>query len=128
MLDNTSAPSSLNWLRPLPRDLKIPFAHAAIAALDADSGSFKERGIPALTIHGMSRDWSTVLHTSKDQAAKAIPAQRLSGLPDCFGTSYVWILPAAPLSGGKGFRGAPAKHWPALFMQASRPIRNVLRL
>jgi acetylornithine deacetylase/succinyl-diaminopimelate desuccinylase-like protein len=52
------------------KDMKMPFAHAAIANADADSSSFVAKKIPALTIHGLTNDWPTILHSQKDQASK----------------------------------------------------------
>ena len=70
VLDNTSSARLTKLAAATARDLKIPFVHAPIAGADADSSSFKERGIPALTIHGMSNDWSKILHSNRDQAAR----------------------------------------------------------
>src|SRR6185369_3795936 len=40
---------------------------------DSDSASFVDRKIPALTIVGLSKDWSKVLHSTNDQAPKIDP-------------------------------------------------------
>jgi hypothetical protein len=122
VLDNTSSAKLTKLAAATARDLKIPFAHAAIAGTDADSSSFKKRGIPALTIHGMSRDWSTVLHTNKDQAAKAIPLNVYLG--------YRIALELAlrlDSSGCAAFEGVSrsASRPGCIIHEASRPIRNV---
>ncbi len=36
---------------------------------DADSSSFRHRSIPALTLHGVSRDWTSILHSARDERA-----------------------------------------------------------
>ena len=50
--------------------MKIPFGNAAIADAGADSMSFMDRGIPAITLHGLTNDWMKVLHTDNDKPAK----------------------------------------------------------
>ena len=52
------------------KKLQIPFANASITNADADSSSFIKRKIPALTIHAMSNDWRTILHSVNDNPAK----------------------------------------------------------
>jgi Zn-dependent M28 family amino/carboxypeptidase len=50
--------------------MKIPFGNAAIADAEADSMSFMDRGIPAITLHGVTNGWEKVLHTDNDKPAK----------------------------------------------------------
>jgi Zn-dependent M28 family amino/carboxypeptidase len=50
--------------------MKIPFGNAAIAGAGADSMSFMDRGIPAITLHGLTNGWEKVLHTDNDKPAK----------------------------------------------------------
>jgi len=69
-LDNTSSRRMIQLAESLAKELKMPFSHASVSGSDADSSSFLKRKIPALTIHGMSRDWSTILHTRNDQASR----------------------------------------------------------
>lgn len=52
------------------KDMGIPFAHAAIGRGTSDSASFNDRKIPAITLHGMNRDWTRILHSRDDQPAK----------------------------------------------------------
>jgi hypothetical protein len=54
-------------------ELKIPFYTVPIMQGDADSSSFKAKGIPAVTLSGVSNDWQSILHTSNDQATKVVP-------------------------------------------------------
>ena len=58
----------------LAKEMKIPFNHASIAGADADSSSFLARKIPAITLHGLSSDWRSVLHSRNDQPSKIKPA------------------------------------------------------
>ena len=58
----------------LAKELKVPFFNASIEGANSDSNSFRKKGIPALTIHGLTNEWSSVLHSSKDQPSKVNPA------------------------------------------------------
>jgi hypothetical protein len=70
VLDNTSSRKLTQVAEDLAKEMKIPFAHARVADADADSSSFIERKIPALTLHGLNNNWPEILHSSKDQAAR----------------------------------------------------------
>jgi hypothetical protein len=50
--------------------MKMPFHQTSIFAANSDSSSFRERKIPAISIHGLSSDWRKVLHTHDDQVSK----------------------------------------------------------
>lgn len=68
VLDNASNPKLRDAAKSLAKDLKMPFADASLLGVaDADSSSFKNIKIPAITFHGLSNDWRNYLHTSKDQ-------------------------------------------------------------
>ncbi len=54
-------------------EMKIPFGHASIPVADSDSSAFLRRKIPALTIHGLSNDWASILHSRNDQLSKINP-------------------------------------------------------
>ena len=68
-MDNTSTNKLGELAEELAKTMKMPFSHARIDDGNADSSSFLEKKIPALTIHGMTNDWPKILHTDKDQAA-----------------------------------------------------------
>ena len=51
----------------MAEDLKMPLYQKVIKGADADSSSFLKRGIPSITLSGLSEDWATILHTTKDQ-------------------------------------------------------------
>lgn len=67
--DNMSSKKLEQLAADLAKDMDMPFAHARIRGGDSDSSSFVAKKIPALTIHGMNKRWSTILHTNKDQAS-----------------------------------------------------------
>jgi Iap family predicted aminopeptidase len=54
----------------LAKELNILFAHAPIPGGDSDSTPFIQAKIPAITLHGLSNDWPTILHTENDQVSK----------------------------------------------------------
>ena len=68
--DNMSSKKLAAFTGELAKELEIPFAHASIGNANSDSSSFVRKSIPAVTIHGLSKDWHTVLHSKHDQAAK----------------------------------------------------------
>ena len=68
--DNMSSNKLGQFTADLAKDMKMPFARASIQGADSDSSAFIEKKIPAVTIHGMSNNWSNVLHTGNDQASK----------------------------------------------------------
>jgi Zn-dependent M28 family amino/carboxypeptidase len=45
-------------------------AGVEIAGADADSTSFKNRDIPAVTFSGLDKDWQNIIHTSNDKTQK----------------------------------------------------------
>jgi len=63
---NTTTPTLAAFAKKAADDVKMPYHEAAIRDADADSGSFRAVGIPAITFHGMSNDWQHYLHTSND--------------------------------------------------------------
>lgn len=68
--DNMSSKKLERLAADLAKGMEIPFAHAMIRGADSDSSAFVARKIPALTIHGMNRNWPKLLHTDNDQATK----------------------------------------------------------
>jgi Zn-dependent M28 family amino/carboxypeptidase len=48
--------------------LQLPFEKMLIVGADADSSSFLVKGIPALTISGLTANWNTVIHSGRDKA------------------------------------------------------------
>jgi hypothetical protein len=68
--DNMSNKKLIDFTESLAKEMKAPFAHGPVVGGDSDSTSFNRKGIPALTIHGMSNDWRKILHSSNDSPAK----------------------------------------------------------
>lgn len=68
--DNMSSKKLSTLAAGLAKEMKVPFDHASIPGADADSTSFIEKKIPALTLHGLNNEWPTILHSSKDQPSR----------------------------------------------------------
>ena len=68
--DNMSSKKLERLAADLAKQMEMPFGHAGIRGADSDSSSFIAKKIPAVTIHGMNKDWPTLLHTDNDQASK----------------------------------------------------------
>ena len=68
--DNMSSKKLGQFAGELATQMKMPFGHASIYGADSDSSSFLAKKIPAVTIHGMTSEWRTILHSSKDQASR----------------------------------------------------------
>jgi Zn-dependent M28 family amino/carboxypeptidase len=70
VLDNTSNKNLTSLTASLAKEMKIPFAHASVEGADADSSAFLKKKIPALTLHGLSNEFMSVIHTRNDTASK----------------------------------------------------------
>lgn len=71
--DNMSSRKLGSMAADLAKEMKIPFGHASIAGADADSTPFVEKKIPALTIHGLTNQWASILHSRNDQSSRINP-------------------------------------------------------
>jgi len=60
----------------LAAQMHVPFARQPLYGPDSDSSSFRDRGIPAITIHGLSGEIFQLIHTPNDQPA-AVKAERV---------------------------------------------------
>jgi Zn-dependent M28 family amino/carboxypeptidase len=69
-MTNTSTPSLMKVAQDAASTLQIPFHLEPINGADADSSAFLARKIPAVTFAGVGNDWSSILHTVKDQKEK----------------------------------------------------------
>jgi len=67
VMDNTTTPKMLDEAVKMAKELDASFSHARILNADADSSSFVNRGIPAITFHGLNQNWRQYLHTSSDK-------------------------------------------------------------
>jgi aminopeptidase YwaD len=64
---NLSSPKLLELASTLAARLQIRFETAPIAG-DSDSSPFRNRKIPAITLHGMAGEWWKTLHSENDRA------------------------------------------------------------
>jgi len=71
--DNLSSKRLITLTANTAREMKLSFAHGILSGADADSTSFISKKISALTIHGLSNDWRSILHTKNDQPSKINP-------------------------------------------------------
>jgi Zn-dependent M28 family amino/carboxypeptidase len=65
-----SSPTLVQLAEEVADDMEIPFRGVRLPGTGSDSSSFLERGIPAITLSGLSNDWRRVLHTVRDQPDK----------------------------------------------------------
>jgi Iap family predicted aminopeptidase len=72
-LDNVSSKKLTQLAADLAEEMKMQFSHASVGVADADSSPFVAKKIPAVTIHGLSNDWQSILHTRNDQVSKINP-------------------------------------------------------
>lgn len=70
VLDNTSSKKLIQLADGVAKEMKMPFSHASVEEADADSSSFISHKIPAVTIHGLNKDWASILHSRNDQASR----------------------------------------------------------
>ena len=68
--DNMSSRKLARFTGEVAKEMAIPFAHASIGRANSDSSAFVAKKIPAVTIHGLNKAWSTILHSKHDQAEK----------------------------------------------------------
>ena len=66
VLENVSTPKLTAFVAEVARENQVPFASAVVDA-GADSTSFMDKGIPAVTLHGLSNTGLSLIHTSKDR-------------------------------------------------------------
>jgi Zn-dependent M28 family amino/carboxypeptidase len=74
VLENTSSAKMTAVAKALAAEMKLQLNTASLATADADSSSFIDNGIPAITFHGLSKDWQRYLHSSNDQLENVKPA------------------------------------------------------
>jgi Iap family predicted aminopeptidase len=73
VLDNVSSSRLRKVAAELAETMEVPFDHARVDIAGADSTPFLRRGIPAITLHGLSADWLSILHTDQDQPSMVDP-------------------------------------------------------
>jgi hypothetical protein len=66
-VDDTISSKKLEVLAAgLAQEMKMLFGHAPIEKANADSSPFLSKKIPAITLHGLTNQWPTILHSPKD--------------------------------------------------------------
>ena len=74
ILENVSNPRMTSAAKSLWAEMNIKLSTASLAGIaDADSSSFLNAGIPAITFHGLNDRWPQFLHSSKDQVKNVNP-------------------------------------------------------
>ncbi len=70
ILQNTSSSKMVSVAKKLGEENNFKLAAPTIAGADADSSSFKNRDIPAITFSGLDGNWQNYLHSSSDKLEK----------------------------------------------------------
>jgi Zn-dependent M28 family amino/carboxypeptidase len=70
---NLSSPKLTTYVEEIAKLVKIPFSAFPIEGAGADSLSFKAKGIPSVTMHGVTNEWQRVLHSPKDVSERVNP-------------------------------------------------------
>jgi hypothetical protein len=78
-LERLSSNSLIALAQQLSESLQLPFTRLAISGADADSSSFLARRIPSITLSGLSSNWPSILHTTKDQKEIVNPVSVFAG-------------------------------------------------
>jgi len=71
--DNMSSKKLSQLTADLAKGMKIPFGRASIFGADSDSSPFIAKKIPAITLHGLSDAWTSILHGPNDKPSKVNP-------------------------------------------------------
>ncbi len=69
-LRNISTNSLIYLAEEVSDEMKMPFGKAGIEFSSSDSDSFKSRGIPSISLHGLNNQWENYLHTPNDKISK----------------------------------------------------------
>jgi len=79
VMTNTTTPRMAKFAKDLAKEVNTPLFEAVIDNADADSSSFVNKEIPAITFHGLSNKWQEYLHSSKDKIENVKPESVLMG-------------------------------------------------
>lgn len=75
ILENASSSNMVKFAKELGTELKATVNTLSLAGVaDADSTSFKEKDIPAITISALSAKWADVLHSPNDKLENVLPS------------------------------------------------------
>lgn len=67
VMENTSDKPLVTIAKDVWKKMKLELISVPIANADADSSSFKNAGIPAITFTGLNANWRNYLHSSNDK-------------------------------------------------------------
>ena len=73
VLENASSSNMTKLAQELGKELKVQVTPLDVPGANSDSSSFKDRGIPAITLSALSADWPKYMHTSNDKLENVIP-------------------------------------------------------
>lgn len=93
-LRNASSSKMVKFAEDFAKESKINFTAVTIEGASSDSASFVEKKIPAITLSGLSSNWTSILHTSSDQVEKVNMDSVYLGYR--FGVVFVSKLDALP--------------------------------
>lgn len=69
-LRNISSDPLMDLAKEVSDEMKLPFAKAGIEFASSDSESFRQRDIPAISLHGLDNRWQEFLHSPNDKVSK----------------------------------------------------------
>jgi Iap family predicted aminopeptidase len=90
---NTSSSGLIKEAAEIAKKMDVPFSAWTVDNADADSSSFKAKGIPSITLTGLSNNWPSFLHSSNDKADSINSASVYVGYR--FALSFLVSLDAA---------------------------------
>ncbi len=99
ILENASSSKLIRAAKDLGKELKVTVTGLSLEGADADSSSFKEKDIPAITLSALSNKWPEYMHTSKDKFENVIVGSVRVGYH--FGLEFVAKIDAAGCSNFK---------------------------
>ena len=67
VLTNLSDLQLVEFAKDVAEEVKMPLGTPAIIDADADSTAFRAKGIPAITLSGLTSKWKDYLHSSQDK-------------------------------------------------------------
>lgn len=79
VFSNVSTKKMTKFAGELAEEIKMPFSEASIEGAAADSSSFVQIKIPAITFTGLTNKWQEYLHSSKDKIDNVNPSSVLIG-------------------------------------------------
>ena len=69
-MENTSSGELVSIAKKLAKESAFPFTTGSILYADADSSSFRKRGIPSITFTALDNNWQKYLHSENDKLEK----------------------------------------------------------